>query len=277
MAEPDLGATAAAVRRFDPDLFATALFAPEPARAWLMTLYAFDIELSRAAQRASRAEEGPMIAAMRLQWWRDQIAAAVEGAGPPAHEIAGPLARLIGDGRLVRGDLEGMIAARETEVAGEVADTGLPDWADERFGALTRLAAGLLDAPAPAAAAPAGQALGLGFALRTARAMARHGEALLPELSGAPLGPLGRGELDAATARALAARAREGLEAVRAARAAGAPRAAVPAFLPLWRAERTLARVAARPERVATEAGPAPEAPARRVLALGWRALTGRW
>ena len=44
------------VRRDDPQLYKTALFAPEPARSRLMVLYAFDIELSRAT-RAS-AESG---------------------------------------------------------------------------------------------------------------------------------------------------------------------------------------------------------------------------
>ncbi len=64
MSMPLLSPAATMVRRLDPDLFHTALFAPEPARQRLMVLYAFDIELSRAAARAAE----PLIAAMRLQW-----------------------------------------------------------------------------------------------------------------------------------------------------------------------------------------------------------------
>src|SRR5699024_11078402 len=87
---------AALVARDDPQLHATALFAPEPARAALMVLYAFDIELGRAAQPSTE----PLIPLMRLQWWRDITEAARGGASPPAHEVAGPVARLIVERRL---------------------------------------------------------------------------------------------------------------------------------------------------------------------------------
>ena len=70
MTMPLLSPAATLVRRLDPDLFHAALFAPEPARERWMVLHAFDIELSRAAARAAE----PLIARMRLQWWRDVVA-----------------------------------------------------------------------------------------------------------------------------------------------------------------------------------------------------------
>ena len=276
MAEPGLGPCAAAVRRFDPDLFATALFAPEPGRARLMTLYAFDIELSRAARPARRAEEGRMIAAMRLQWWRDVLeAAARDGDGAaPAHEVAGPLARLAGAGRLPTAEAAAMIAAHERELGGIESEAAFTAWAEGRFAALTRAAAALLDAPAVVAAEPAGRARGAAFALRTAAAMATEGRCLLPEIGAQARAALARGAPDGESVEAVRARAEAGLAALAEARGAGAPRAALPAFLPLWQAERVLRRLATRPDAIAAPPG---AAPARRSLALGWRALTGRW
>ena len=274
MAEPGLGPCAGAVRRLDPDLFATALFAPEPGRARLMTLYAFDIELSRAANPARRAEEGRLIAAMRLQWWRDILETALAGGDPPAHEVAGPLAELAGAGRLAGGDALAMVAAHERELDGIEDPVAFDDWARGRFGALTRAAAALVGAPAAEAAEPAGRAQGTAFALRTAAAMAAEGRSLLPEIGPEARTALAQGAPDAATLDAVRDRAAAGLAALAEARAAGAPRGAVPAFLPLWRAERGLRALAARPADITR---PTAAAPARRSVALAWRALTGRW
>jgi len=275
MAEPALSACADIVRRFDPHLFATALFAAEPARERLMTLYAFDIELSRAAGTVASSDTGPLIAAMRVQWWRDLVAEAGDGAEPRAHEVAAPLAALIAEGALTRADLDALIDARDREIDGEPDRAGFISWADARFGALTRLAAMLLSGTAPKAAHPAGQALGHAFALRTATPMAREGRCLLPDLPAGATSALARNKASGALIAALAEQAQEGLSALKAARATGAPRAAVPAFLPLWRAERTLVAVASRPEDVLC--GLPQVSPARRAAALGWRALTGRW
>lgn len=275
MAEPALSPCAAAVRRLDPDLFATALFAPEPGRERLMVLYAFDIELSRAADKVRTSDTGPLIAQMRVQWWRDVVEAAAAGEQPRAHEVAEPLARLVAEGRLDRDDLMAVISARDDEIAGEMDADAFDTWADRRFGALTRLAAGVLEAAPAEAARPAGQALARAFALRVARGMARESRSLLPQLPAPSVGAIARGELDEAGRAAVLEAARKGRAALAEARAIGAPRGAGPAFLPLWRAETTLKAAEARPEAVA-EGLPAPS-PARRAAVLGWRALRGRW
>ena len=66
------------VRRADRDRFLATLFAPEPQRRDLLALLAFDHELART--RAVARE--PILARIRLQWWRDAAAEAT-GAGTP--------------------------------------------------------------------------------------------------------------------------------------------------------------------------------------------------
>jgi phytoene synthase len=100
-----------ALRRHDPDRFLTVLFAPPERREVLITLYAFNHELARAREVASQA----LLALIRLQWWRE----VVEGAAR-AHEVGTPLVAMIADGRLDRATLLALIAARETEVDGEL-------------------------------------------------------------------------------------------------------------------------------------------------------------
>ena len=85
--------------------------APPAARAVLFPLYAFNLEVARAPW----VTREPLLAEMRLQWWRDVIEGAGQGAPPPAHEIAGPLAALIRDGRLDPAPLDALIEARRRD------------------------------------------------------------------------------------------------------------------------------------------------------------------
>lgn len=240
-------ACAAIVARDDPHLHATALFSPEPARARLMVLYAFDIELGRAAAASSE----PLIPRMRLQWWRDVAEAARAGAPPPAHEVAGPFARLVAGHGLPADLVEASIEAREDELGGDLDAGRFAAWAVGRFGALTGLAAHLLadgDGPTVTQARRAGPVLGTAFALRHAAAMAGASHLLLPGLSPVDRAALARGELTGEareTVRGLAVAALERLSDIRAARSR-IDRRATPAFLPLMRAGRVLAR-ASRP------------------------------
>src|SRR5260221_10593467 len=66
------------VRAADRDRFLAALFAPEPQRRDLLGLLAFDHELART--RAVTRE--PMMARIRLQWWREAVTEAA-GSGTP--------------------------------------------------------------------------------------------------------------------------------------------------------------------------------------------------
>jgi phytoene synthase len=275
MSGPPLSACATLVRQLDPDLFHAALFAPEPARERLMVLYAYDIELSKAAARASE----PLIAQMRLQWWRDLVAGIQAGEPPSQHEVAGPLYGLLGDHPLPAADLALLIDAREIELQGPMDADRFGAWVDGRFGALTRLAAHLLAGENPAArqaATAVGHAMGVAFAMRHAVTLAAEANLyLLPGLAPEGRAELARGRTSAQArdiANRLAEQALARLDDARAGRG-NVPKAAVPALLPVWRAERVL-KQALRPDfglqdNLAGQGG--------RATTLAWRALRGRW
>ncbi len=163
---------AALVRRHDPDRFLTALFAPADKREALLTLYAFNHELARAREAVSQ----PMLALMRLQWWREVIEGAHRG-----HEVATPLAALLDAGALDRGELLGLIEAREIEVEPFIATLG--EWLGYLLGSAGGLAVAagrLLGAPEPEALRRLGAAYGAAGVLRSVPALARQGRCLLP-------------------------------------------------------------------------------------------------
>lgn len=74
----DLQALAHDLRHADPIRFGASLVAPPTARPRLWSLYALHHELARIPFGASE----PMLGAIRLQWWQDQLQAL--GAGRPA-------------------------------------------------------------------------------------------------------------------------------------------------------------------------------------------------
>ncbi len=87
-----LAACAELVKRSDPDRFLAAMAAPAPAREVLFPLYALNVEVSRAPW----VTQEPMIAEMRLQWWRDALEELSQGQPPRAHEVVVPLAAAVG-------------------------------------------------------------------------------------------------------------------------------------------------------------------------------------
>ena len=96
------------VERGDPDRFAATMAAPPAARARLWPLYALNLEVARAPW----VSKEPMIAEMRLQWWRDVVAEPTA----PAHEVAGPLQDVIREAGLPLAVLDRLIAARRWDV-----------------------------------------------------------------------------------------------------------------------------------------------------------------
>ena len=107
-----LEACARLVERGDPDRFRVAMAAPPAAREALFPLYAFNLEVARAPW----VTKEPLIAEMRLQWWRDTVAEAGAGAPPRAHEVAGPLGRLIQSRHLDVRPLEALVEARRRDI-----------------------------------------------------------------------------------------------------------------------------------------------------------------
>lgn len=87
----DITACAKLVERGDPARFRTVMAAPIAARPPLFALYAFNIEVARAPW----VTKEPMIAEMRLQWWRDVVEEISLGKTPRRHEVATPLAEIL--------------------------------------------------------------------------------------------------------------------------------------------------------------------------------------
>jgi phytoene synthase len=102
------------VRRVDRDRFLAALFAPEPQRSGLLALLAFDHELART--RTVTRE--PIVARIRLQWWRDAMAEAASEAQPRAQPIVESLSETVRRHDLALRPLIALIDAREEEIDG---------------------------------------------------------------------------------------------------------------------------------------------------------------
>ncbi|SLN14551.1 squalene/phytoene synthase family protein [Pseudooctadecabacter jejudonensis] len=103
-------ACAGIVERGDPDRFMAAMAAPPMARQILFPLYAFNVEVSRAPW----VTEEPMIAEMRLQWWRDALEEIAEGRPVRSHEVTTPLAEILDPAGAQA--LDRLIAARRWDV-----------------------------------------------------------------------------------------------------------------------------------------------------------------
>lgn len=102
------------VRAADRDRFLAALFAPEPARRGLLALLAFDHELSRT--RTVTRE--PMLARIRLEWWREAVTEAAGAATPRAQPIVESLSETARRHGLAATGLAALIDAREEEIDG---------------------------------------------------------------------------------------------------------------------------------------------------------------
>lgn len=230
--DAEFAACAALVEKGDPDRFLALMAAPPQARGPLAVLYAFNLELARAPW----VTREPLVARMRLQFWRDVVA---EPDRPRAHEVAGPLAALIRDRGLPLALFEAMIAAREDEIEGaHLADAAaLRAYLAGTAGSLMALAVRALGGAVDGAAQGYGAGQGAANYLMAVPALAAAGRPALPDEGPEAVVDLarwGRSELD----RARLARGTVPLEAR-------------PALLAAWRARGVLARAAADPAAVA--------------------------
>jgi phytoene/squalene synthetase len=254
-----LAACAALVERADPDRFRAALAAPPEARPVLLPLYAFNVEVSRAPW----VTEEPMIAEMRLQWWRDALEEIAAGKPPRAHEIVTALAPIL-DAQAAQ-TLDRAIAARRWDVYKDPFEdeAHLAEYLDATSGHLMWTAARALGAPAETEPVVRDFAWGAGLA-----AFLRA----IPELEARGRKPLPDGRPGAVQTLA-----REGLQRIVRARRSrhGLPAQATPALYPGWQATGILRQAAADPTRVAQGALGLSEFSRRaRLLAVS---LTGRW
>ncbi len=237
------------VRRHDPDRYLCTLFAPAARREALFALYAFNDEIARTREQVSE----PMLGMIRLQWWRDAVAAIYDGK-PPKHDVAAALAAAAAAGGLERAEIDRLIDSRERDLDDEPpADlAALEDYADGTSATLARLAVGVLGGGAGAreAARHVGIAWALTGLLRAVPFHASAGRLYLPVELLAAAG-VTRGEVFAGrspaglsvVAKQVADAARVHLDAARALRGK-VPRDALAALLPATLAARDLARLA---------------------------------
>ena len=253
-----IAACAALVGRGDPDRFRAVMAAPADARAQLFPLYAFNLEVARAPW----VTKEPLIAEMRLQWWRDVVENAASGAAR-AHEVAGPLHDVIRDFGLPVAVLDRLIAARRWDIHREPhADlAALTDYLDATGAGLMWLAARALGAPnrAEPAVRDYGWAAAAAAYLRAVPELVARGRLPFPD---------GVAPQDLASAALLR------LKSARQARKS-VPNAVAPALLAGWMAEPVLRQAATQPQRVL--AGDLGTAEVRTRGRLLWQAATGRW
>lgn len=133
-------ACAAIVEKGDPERFAAAMASPVAARRALFPLYAFNVEVSRAPW----VTQEPMIAEMRLQWWRDALEEI--GAGKPVrrHEVVTPLSKILTPHDVAV--LDRLVAARRWDIYKDAFEdvAHFESYLNETAGGVMRTAVNLL-------------------------------------------------------------------------------------------------------------------------------------
>jgi len=119
LATADINACAELVQKGDPDRFLAVMSVKPEQRAPLFVLYAFNLEVARAAWASQEA----MVGQMRLQFWRDIVAQADENGSARYHEVGRPLAALIREKQLDTDALDQMITARWWDLNKDGFDT----------------------------------------------------------------------------------------------------------------------------------------------------------
>ncbi|SFR50493.1 squalene/phytoene synthase family protein [Litoreibacter janthinus] len=134
------------VERADPDRFAAAQLGTEAAQKVMWPLYAMNVEVSRAPW----VTQEPMIAEMRLQWWRDALEEIVEGKPVRGHEVTLALAASIGASEALQ--LDRLVQARRWDIYSEPfeSEAALLSYLDDTAGGLMWSGAAALGAPTDA-------------------------------------------------------------------------------------------------------------------------------
>jgi NADH dehydrogenase [ubiquinone] 1 alpha subcomplex assembly factor 6 len=226
------------------------LFAPAERRQSLFALYAFNYEIARVCETVSE----PVLGQIRLQWWRESIAAAFEGGPVRRHIVVEPLTAAIRALGLTRAHFERLVDAREGDLdAAPLASVAaLEDYAEATSARLVYLALeslGVRDRATERAGFHVGIAYAFAGLLRAMPFQARAGHVIIPadiaertNLDGADYCALrSTPALLSATAE-IAAVASRHLASARAHRNS-IPRSALPALLPAIIAERSLVRL----------------------------------
>lgn len=247
----DIIGCARVVEQGDPDRFRTVMAAPLSARHVLFPLYAFNVEVARAPW----VTKEPMIAEMRLQWWRDALEEIGAGAQVRKHEVTTPLAALLTPEQVARLDVS--VAARRWDIYRDAFEdqAHMDAYIDQTTGHLMWTASELLGAQTDAETGVRDVAFAAGCAafLRAVPALAEAGR--IPLLDGTHEGLV-----------ALAQRARKRLKKPKLLKSAR------PALWPAIGVGKTLDQVIRDPSAV----GDGRLLPGVTPFQLSWTVLTGR-
>lgn len=224
--------------------------APVAARRVLFPLYAFNVEVSRAPWVTAE----PMIAEMRLQWWRDALEEISEGGQVRRHSVVTPLAAHLSPEDARR--LDAVVGARRWDCYKDPFEDLAQQisYLRETSGTLMSVAVRLLKGDAARAEA-IGFGAGVANWLRAVPAL--EAQKRVPMVDGTHAG--------------VCKLAETGLQSLQSARGKFA-KSALPAIWPAIGATEVLKAALTTPDRVA--AGRLPE-PSRFKLALA--ATFGRW
>ena len=253
----DLAACAGLVQRGDPDRFLATMAAPPSARRALFPLLAMNVEVARAPW----VTQEPMIAEMRLQWWRDALEEIATGGTVRRHEVVTPLSAVMTPD--LAAEMDEHVAVRRWDIYRDpFEDTAhFNRYIDQSAGSLLWAAARMLGAAEERAVRDFGFATGLANWLRAVPELEARGR--IPLLDGRP-----------EAVRELAERGLDHLSRARAARGA-VSREARPALLAGWQTGVILRQAWKKPARVAQ--GTLGQSEARKRLTLMARAASGRW
>jgi NADH dehydrogenase [ubiquinone] 1 alpha subcomplex assembly factor 6 len=157
-----LSPAAAITRQHDRDRFQTALFAPAARREALFALYAFNYEIARVREAVTQ----PMLGRIRLEWWRENIAAAFANGAVRRHPVVEALGVAIRERGLTRVHFDRLINAREADFDEDppASLAVLEAYAEGTSSQLVYLALEALGVSDPAAR-EAGHHIGIAYAL----------------------------------------------------------------------------------------------------------------
>jgi phytoene/squalene synthetase len=255
--DDDVKACAALVHRADPDRFMAVMAAPVAVRPKLFPIFALNAEVARAPW----VTQEPMIAEMRLQWWRDALQEIAESGTVRRHEVVTPLSRVLSPH--LAAQLDEYVAVRRWDIYRDPFEdqAHFDTYLDQSAGSLMVASAQVLGPADEGVLRDFGYAVGVANWLRAIPELEARGR--IPLLDGTPDG-----------VRALA---QAGLDRLQRARtnAASVSAQARPALYSGWQAEWVLRRAIAKPDRVA--AGDLAQGEIRRRLSLMWTAARGRW
>ncbi|MBE3640507.1 squalene/phytoene synthase family protein, partial [Mangrovicoccus algicola] len=197
-----LDACADLVRRGDPARWQSLRGQPDSVRARLLPVYAANLEIARAPWVSAE----PAIGQMRLTWWREVMEEIAAGGPVRRHEVATPLAAVLGAEGARALDAAIVARHRDLDPAPFATAVALIEYLEDTGGQVT-VAAGAALGAAPAGLADAGFAAGLAAYLRAVPELAARGRQPLHSRAPQDLAELARIGLDRLAA---ARRARPG-------------------------------------------------------------------